>query len=572
MKKFYLIVLRGAALFLIFLLGMISSIALLIVGGYHVADNVSLEGLRKYGINIETNQLFDDKADTPIRQLTILEFVAEFSEVKSLADTKSLDYLSQEYGLILPPTGDSHLFDAMRTLPLAQLFSQEGLDTAMTNIYVGDVLGYTKETDTSDPDNPVEYWYDSISNSKVSGVESMLADYTIYKLMYEGVVVSELVDSEPVGAFIGYTKNGDEWVDNKGDPVTGPMKFIADKMLSEVGNSLNEACLGDILGYEKDPETGVWMKDGVAMTGAMKAFADNKLDNIEDGMGEAEIGTILGYDKIDGVWMKDGAPLTGSMLAFADDDLNSLQDGIDNKLIGLMLGYEEVDGVWMNEGVPVTGAMKAIAGMTLKEVGDSENGISGTNIGVLLGYDNAGTEENPVWQKDGAPVTGIMKAMANKTFNSIGEIENELMGNLLGYTYISSADEVYDTAYATEYPDGYWINPSAEDPSAPCAPFVQFMSDATFDNFETMEDDIELKDLIPENERNDGYLKLIAPNTKLKDLGSVVNDTIKNATIGELVECGALEVSDPEALEARPDIRDSHLSDLLNLVLNPALP
>ncbi len=664
---------RVVLLLLVFLLGMVASVILVAVGGYYVASEVSLEGLEKFGIRIDTTQLFDDNANTPVRKMTVLELIGEIAEVSSMADTRTLDYFSEEYGLILPPEGESALLDAMRVIPLSTLFSQEGLDTALKNVYLGEVLGYVKKVDDTDPDNPREYWYDTVSGDEVTGIDRLLSDYTLYKLMYEGVVVSDLVDGEPVGVFLGYTQNEEgEWLDKEGNTLTGPMKFIADKMLSEVGDSLNNACIGEILGYELDPETGVWMKDGEAMTGAMKAFADNKLSNIEEGIEDAQIGTILGYDNVDGVWVKDGEPLTGSMLAFADDTIGSLEEEIDNKQIGLMLGYQydqdnakwyeldddgnkvymsgtmrafadstlaniedsvktaeigtilgydKIDGTWLKDGEPLTGSMLAFADDTLesleteiddKEIGlmlgyqyeeDShhwyklddagnkvymsgtmrafadcslgniEEGVKTAEIGIILGYDK--DETTGTWTDNGTPVTGIMKSIAGEDLQHLGHnLEIKKLGELLDYKYISATDDGFVPVNPTEknpngdFPAGYWVDPSSDTPDAACSAFMQILADATFSTMDDLQSEITIGKLIPESERT-GFVSLLDPETTIDEISDEVARAFEDATIGDLVKCGALTVDDPTKLDAIPGLKDADINELLDRVLNP---
>ena len=138
MSKAYLMVLRVVALVVAFVLGMLTSVAGIVGAGVFATTAVTLDKLENYGINIDISELFDDSmAQTPVRSLTILEIYKEINKVASIADVATFDYLSKEYGLVIPTVGDSPLFDSMRSIPFAKLFSEEGLNEAMAKIYIG---------------------------------------------------------------------------------------------------------------------------------------------------------------------------------------------------------------------------------------------------------------------------------------------------------------------------------------------------------------------------------------------------------------------------------------------------
>ncbi len=444
--KAYLSLLRFILMILAFILGMISSIVLLVGGVYFVASGVSLGGLEKFGIVIDTSEVLDDDANTPVRDLTVIDMLGEAYKLYGMFDTATLDYLSEEYGLILPAEGSSSLFDVMRDLPFSKLFSKEGINGILSNIRVGELLGYEMRIDDSDPINPVECWYNTQTGEKVTGIETMIVGYTLHTLINGGFNVSEITNSQPIGVFLGYENVDGEWVRGDGtDKLTGVMNFIAGKKLDEVGSTLNDAKLGEILGYEKGDD-GVWTKDGVPMTGALKAFADNTLGNIEAGVNEMQIGTILGYDwdEEKQEWYTtdehgDRHTMSGPLKAFASDSLTTLESGLGEKQIGVILGYDwdEENQEWYTmEGdikKPMTGALKAFAG---SKINDMEDSINTAKIGSILGYD--WDEENQEWyiMEDGVrkPMTGTMKAFASETLQTLETgIDDKEIGLILGY-------------------------------------------------------------------------------------------------------------------------------------------
>ncbi len=485
MRKAYLSVLRLAVMILAFMLGMVSSFILFIGVGYFAARYISLDGLSKIGIVIDTSEVFDPEVKNPVKEMSILELMEEISKVSAISETATLGYLSDEYGLILPPAGDSKMFDAMCEIPLSELFSQKGMDTALATIRVGEVMGYEKKTNTADPENPKDYWFDAENNEEVSGVEALLADYTLYRLLYDGISVSDLVDDECIGTILGYTEEGGKWY-----------KFDADGTRVQV-------------------------------TGITAIIAGKTLDNLGDSIKDEKIGVILGYENVDGEWVKDNGEtkLSGSMKVFADYTFNTVEEGLDNEPLGNILGYEIVDGEWYN--------------------GDKK-------------------------------VTGIMKSMADRNLKNLNTVDQEKMGDLLGYRYIAYGDADFVPVNPTDstdlfgdYPNGYWVNPDSENPTEPCSAFVQIMSDATMDNMDTLQSQVTIGKLIPESERT-GFLSLLKPDTTIDGLSAEVVRVFDDATVGQLVDCGAIELTPEEKakLEANDTLKNGNLTNLLKMVLN----
>ena len=362
MGRAYLTVLKFVVLVLVFALGMVSSIALLIGGGIYAANEVSLEKLESMGINIDTSEVFDDSAESPIRSMTIIDLIKAAAEVSSIADTATFEYLSDKYGLILPEEGESQLFDAFRDVAFSKLFSEEGLKIAMSEVQIGQLVGYEKRSDG---------WYNPENNEKIWEVESVLCDYSIYQLVYEGVKVDDVIA---------------------------------------------EVKIGDVFGYEKK-EDGVWYySDGTPVKGIMGVFSDRTLDNLE------------------------------------------------------------------------------------------------------------------------------------------GALDNEPMGTLLGF-YLNEED-------------GKWYSDDTED-ATPCEPLMQLISNTKFSEIDTIQDSIKLSDLIPESERDSGYISLIDPDTGLADISTEVNEIFTTASLGDLVECGALELTEAElaALETKPTLKEASIPELISILL-----
>ena len=150
MSKAYLMILRVIALIVVFVLGMLTAVAGIVGAGVFASTGITLDKLEQLGISIDTSELFDENnANTSLRSLSILDMIKEINEIVAISDSASLDYLTEDYGLILPPKGELALLDALRVLPFSVLFSQDGLIEATDNIYFGELFGYERGAFTS---------------------------------------------------------------------------------------------------------------------------------------------------------------------------------------------------------------------------------------------------------------------------------------------------------------------------------------------------------------------------------------------------------------------------------------
>ena len=262
MNKAYFTALKIVALVLTFVMGMISSVLILIGVGYVAADKVSLNKLESVGVNVDTSALFDDQAaEKSIRDMSLVQLIGQIKEITEMADVTTFDTLSQTYGLILPPEGDSDMFDAMRDIPFSVLFTQEGIDEVMSKILLGEMMGFihidNPDYVEGDPNSKPKIWYDPVNEKNVWALEGVFCDYSIYDIVYN-VDVREEIGHVPVGDILDYHYIDKKWYYENGDPVRGIMAVVADKTINELSSTLEETPMGDLLGYERNEETGKW--------------------------------------------------------------------------------------------------------------------------------------------------------------------------------------------------------------------------------------------------------------------------------------------------------------------------
>ena len=300
MNKAYMTTLKVLALVLTFVLGMLSTLALIIGVGIFAANDMSLNKLEEVGIDIDTSALLNDDIERPVRDMPILTLIEEINFLGSIPDTVSFDYLSKYYGLIIPQSGESDFFDAIRGTPFAILFTQEGIDQMMSKLLLGDLIGYEQKdnpnynpTDTSSDEKP-KIWFDPVKGENVWIVESIICDYTIYQLVYEGIDVPVILDKVPIGEIFGYHQEDGIWKDSKGDTIHGIMSIVADKTLNNLEGSLDNEPMGLLLGYElKD---GYWTDpdaEEAQVAPFMQYVANKKFSELDGLYDDITIGNII---------------------------------------------------------------------------------------------------------------------------------------------------------------------------------------------------------------------------------------------------------------------------------------
>ncbi len=245
-----------------------------------------------------------------------------------------------------------------------------------------------------------------------------------------------------------YTDNGDATDDVR---VTGLNAALADLSLGAIID--NQLSLTEVLGdlYVGDLQAGYERGDAIYGTP-------------EDGA-EAP---VIGYQ-----WLKEGTPVAKTQQALADIPLADLLEGnldltaaLGDILVGDAAGYTLVDGVWYStysddedpaNDVEVGGINAALADVSLASFINNQISLSEIFADMYLGdlqsgYERGdaiygtegGTEPSVVgyeWQKDGADVTEMQKALANIPLADLMEgnldltaaLSDLLVGDAAGY-------------------------------------------------------------------------------------------------------------------------------------------
>ncbi len=334
--KAYLTLLRMVSFVLVFLIGLLAGMAAFVGIGFVGVTNLSLNSLQSMGVEVNTQDIFRPDAEKDVRDFTIVRLFEEIMWFASLEDQATLNKLSSVYGLVLPEEGEQPILDAMRDVPIASIFSSEGMDIALQNVYVGDMFGYVKELnpdfnesgdDTQGGDetqggsdegvNPVNSTDITDSGSGESsdsdtGTDTDTGTGTDTDTgSGEGEGNTEQTpdsDAPDIPKYIWYEEGGAE--------VKGMQAKLASYTLYELLNGkvdipglVSDMQIGEIVGYTYNEAERAWTRpiEGDAegrhekLTGFLGIVADRKLDDLDGVLDDSLMGDILGYTKkVDG--------------------------------------------------------------------------------------------------------------------------------------------------------------------------------------------------------------------------------------------------------------------------------
>ena len=376
---------------------------------------------------------------------------------------------------------------------------------AMDGRKVGSLLGYT-EVETTDPETlEVSYGWIDDNGSDVKGISAKLSEIYIVDFMNGTASIDTLMDDLIIADVLGYEKSEKlpafmhDNLENQiiletdikiwysdGAPADKMMNAFADKTVTELGNSISDLLLAEILGYcMYNGEWYLWEvqsvngSDAIVLspgTPIMSEIADTPIgdmSNIEDEIREIEIGILLGYESIcdeDGehLFWSTGVDENGEHIepsgitaTIADLTIKELSDGdtlqttIDDTTIADVMGYTKnsEDGKWYKDGAEVTGPMAALAE---SKVGELSNDMNTMSIGKLIGHtpiyttDSEGNEIFSHWEDDeGNPVEGVMGAFVDLSIEDMKD--NEKVTNAIQDVQVSDA-------LGLKYIDGVWYN------------------------------------------------------------------------------------------------------------------
>lgn len=311
--------------------------------------------------------------------------------------------------------------------------SINGIEDEMNTLTLGDICGLVKYNDEW-----YSWSYDTDRERIVLEADKSLATDLAH------ITLGQFADNDfedeiqkiEIGRFIGYTKREDGWYDGEKLVEGGIISAFTDLTLNDLSNdeSVQEAVqtikVSEVLGFEKNPETGKWEDQGQPLSGVMREIAECTVGELNDKINEMKVGEIAGYryDKESGKWYVGETPVEGGILgALADLTIEEVtnEDKLSAKIqdvkVADVLGYtDNGDGTYKDGDEAVTGVLAVIAGSAVKDI---QITLDESLMGDILGYEPL---EDGLWSNGGVVVDGLMNAVANTKFSEIGNLYTNL--------------------------------------------------------------------------------------------------------------------------------------------------
>ncbi len=514
-----------------------------------------------------------DNAEVDIHTKTAEALVADYAELMALGDDFTLNTLVAKYGLVIPEDTGKIITPEVRKLPLQKVFAEGGVDLVLDSIYFGEFFGYEKKENTSTaPGAPKFIWYDPVSGEEVTGLNGLLAEYTLKQFSEGGIntdelseelFIYELLDMTKNDSLKAYTSDGESltevtldkpitvWYDRNGKPASAVLSAIADCHVNSIESSMNGMTLADVMGYtaigeekyaysvEKNGEGEYILLEKATGPAAelshlmISEFSGGKLS---DELNELELSTLLGYELIDGKWYDgDNAEITGIMACIADLKVGELGAEIGTFTVGEISDLTLVEGKWyshydpddVDSAVPAGGIIGAMADLTVEQLKDEQllsEKIKTVAVADAIGYENI----DGVWYNGTEKVTGFMAVIASEPISDIQtKIDSSLMGDLLGYTEEG----------------GVWYD--ADDK---LHPLMNKVSKTKFDSLSSLteeggENEFKLGEIIPDSDT--GFMALADPETPLSGIPNEVTRIFNNTTFTQLIANDMIVFEDP---------------------------
>ena len=261
-------------------------------------------------VSIPDEKFIEPDAPVDILDLNAIELYNEYQELIALGDSLTLSVAKERYGIIFNEKLDKLLSDKARNTPLKQLFSMEGIHLVLETVYIGNIEGYkclNPDGTEGDPQDENTYWFNPDTNHTRSGIEEIIADFTLDDFISGNINTDTLLHGGIVLAdILGYSYNEEKayWVDSSGNKVVGILSVFADCTLDNVDEKINDAKIGDLLSYVLG-EDGNWYSENesgelTAVHSFMNAVAKESIGTLGGLFERITVGDIIPEDQRQG--------------------------------------------------------------------------------------------------------------------------------------------------------------------------------------------------------------------------------------------------------------------------------
>ena len=278
--------------------------------GYTVDDTDPDNLIVKDKNNTVVTGLMANLATTKIDELDDSDFT------ERLGEDLTLDDLKTSFGVTLPSFFDN--IDTANT-------TIKGLENAINNLYIADLLGYSTNGTIVKDENQLE----------VTGFMKTIALQKISEIGEGGLQTT--INNLHIADFLGYTVNGTTVEDGDGDEVDGFMKTIALQKISDLDeggleNTINNMLIAELLGLTIKNEGGVEVVyDGTnKVEGVLATVAKFKVNELKEGVKSLKLTDVFATEDMNsGVLSLIDHPETVSI----DNIPNAIQNAIQTKTV-----------------------------------------------------------------------------------------------------------------------------------------------------------------------------------------------------------------------------------------------
>ena len=569
--------------FLVFVLGIIACVGALVGAGFYAYKNVTLNTLNKNDTKIHS----EEAALVSLNYLTVEDLVGEYKYLSSLGEELTLNTMIYRYGFVISEELKPMLTEDIRSLPLRQVLSENGIDMVTDQVYFGQFLGFEHIGEGDDA-----IWVDPDTGLEIDRLNANISSHTLADFFNGDIDVDEIINelvvadvldlhssaelpvyiSDPVRGevYVSDIAPIEVWYDSDNNPVGTMMNAVAGMSMDRLGTALDELTIAEFMRYVnyggvlysthvKSSVHGDYIllteAKGVAAELGSVSIYDITNDNLQPALMDVYVTTALGFTQIDGEWYDGTRKLTGVMAAIAKNGytIGELNEKIGDMKLGELADltlledgkwYKTVDSENPENNVLATGVLAVMADLTVDQMTD-ENSLSKkvkeVKVADALGY----KEVDGVWYKlyygpdDPANVklSGFMAVVADTQVNDIEDTLNKaLTGDLLGYTkapIINADGEIIGIEDEWRGKDGKKVHV-----------LMQKIADTPFEELGTLTDHLTLGDVVAPMDRKSGFISLVPADTLITDISPVVNRIFEEKTLIEFVNSGAITFKD----------------------------
>ncbi len=429
---------------------------------YYKATPQWINNTFKTNINLGSEEL---------NKITLSQAVSKALYISNNSDKYTLADFEKDFGYELPKTIKGINIEKLKTKPLDKI--GDGINDILNEVSINELSEiYTPSGDMNEllSDKLTLYVKSGFVNGDKVYSNSACTEVVEFATIEDGKVkvkdISIMPDSDNKVQFelkeIPLLQGLPLYVTHIGDNMT--IKRLEDKFgvtlpsiikiteaekavktINELGNVIDNMYLADFLDYtiegENENKKVYKLVDGVKteVTGAIATFAKkkvNELNTLEDTIQAMKVYEVLNYTFSAGKYYDNGTEVAGIMGKIAGYTVGSLSNDIKSTTIADILDYTISGGtVTDKNGNPVKGVLKAIADLTVGNMGEQlQSRIDDMQIADVLDFTISGSN---VTDKDGNQVKGVLKAIADL---KISELSTGLQTKIDGLTLADVMD------------------------------------------------------------------------------------------------------------------------------------